>query len=252
MSYIVAIDIGNTTVSIGVCKGENKWRVISVPSKMDHNGGYYYRIIKKTGLKGDIKGFIISSVVPELTVRLKRAAERFSKRVIIMDWRLSTGLRFEIPNPRRTGTDRIAGAVAAYNEFRAPLMVADFGTATTLTVVGRGGSYLGGAIIPGVETMNSALSEKTSLLKRVKIKMPTSSIGSNTSMAIISGIIYGTAGAVERLKKEFENEIGYSLLLILTGGYAGLMKHYLSDVHAIRPYLVLDGLRLIFERNMNE
>ncbi len=248
MSYIVAIDIGNTSVSLGTYH-RGRWRVIKVPSNKDYGVRYYYGMIKKLRLKRDIKGFIISSVVPELTVKLKSAAEKFSERVILMNWKLNTGLRFDIPEPQKTGTDRIAGAVAAYHEFRSPLMVADFGTATTLTVVGKEGRYLGGAILPGMEMMNYALSERTSLLKRIRIKRPSSSIGNNTSKAILSGIIYGTAGAVARLKKEFEKELGYELLLILTGGNAETMKEYIENIHAIRPYLVLEGLRLVFERN---
>ncbi len=248
MSYIVAIDIGNTTVSLGAWHRE-RWKVIKVPSNRDYSVRYYYGMIKRLGLKRDIKGFIISSVVPELTIKLKRAAEELSERVILMNWKLDTGLRFDIPEPHKTGTDRIAAAVAAYNEFRSPLMVADLGTATTLTVVGREGRYLGGAILPGMEMMNNALSEKTSLLKRIRIKRPSSSIGNNTTKAILSGIIYGTAGAVERLKKEFEKELGCGLLLILTGGNAGMMKEYINNIHAVRPHLVLEGLKLVFERN---
>ncbi|MCX7793372.1 MAG: type III pantothenate kinase [Thermodesulfovibrionales bacterium] len=250
MSFIVAVDIGNSTITAGRFSEEGL-SVISVPTFPVRDVYYYSSFFREIVLKERPKGFIISSVVPELTLPVKEAALLFTDKVILMDYRLDTGLRFAIPEPEKTGTDRIAEAAAAYDEFKAPLVVADLGTATTLTVIGEEGLYMGGAILPGVRAMAEALGKQTAQLPEIEPSFPAEPVGRETVSAINSGIIYGTAGAVERLREEFEKELGKSLLLITTGGNAPLIEPYLRRLDFKRPYLVLKGLKLIFERNLN-
>lgn len=245
MSSIVAVDIGNSTIKIGRFSEEG----LSVKTVSVTLADECVSILRELALKDSLRGIIISSVVPEFTTAIKEAAFSFTNRVLIMDYRLDTGLRFAIPEPEKTGTDRIAGAAAAYNEFKCPLVVADLGTATTLTIVEEGGLYMGGAILPGVEMMARFLASGTAQLPEIEPSVPSGPIGKETVSAINSGIIYGTAGAIERLREEFERELGKSLLLVTTGGKAPIVEPYIRRLNYKRPALVLDGLKLIFERN---
>ncbi|MFN3396672.1 MAG: type III pantothenate kinase [Thermodesulfovibrionales bacterium] len=247
MSSIIAVDIGNSTIKIGrFSEGGLSVRTVSL-SLVDE----CVSSLREICLKDSLRGIIISSVVPELTAFIKEAALSFTDRVIIMHHGLDTGLKFSIPEPEKTGTDRIAGASAAYNEFKCGLVVADLGTATTLTIVEEGGLYMGGAILPGVEMMARFLASGTAQLPEIEPSVPSGAIGRETVSAINSGIIYGTAGAIERLREEFEKELGKSLLLITTGGKAPLVEPYLKRLSYKRPDLVLEGLKLIFERNFH-
>ncbi len=245
MSSIVAVDIGNSTIKIGRFSQEGL-SVKTVPVGLVDECASVFREI---GLKDAVRGIIISSVVPELIGLIREAALSLTDRVIIMHYRLDTGLKLSIPEPEKTGTDRIAGATAAYSEFKRPLVVADLGTATTLTLVDEGGLYMGGAILPGLRVMAEVLRKNTALLPGIKPSPCSGAIGKETVSAINSGIIYGTAGAIERLREEFERELGKSLLLITTGGNAPLVEPYLRRLDYRRPALVLEGLKLIFERN---
>lgn len=245
MSSIVAVDIGNSTIKIGRFSREG----LSVKTVSVFLVDECVSSLREICLKDSLRGIIISSVVPEQTAAIKEAAFSLTDRVIMMHYRLDTGLKFAIPEPEKTGTDRIAGASAAYNEFKCPLVVADLGTATTLTLVDEGGFYMGGAILPGLKVMAEALMKKTALLPVIEPSLTSGAIGKETVSAINSGIIYGTAGAIERIREEFEKELGKPLLLISTGGNAPLVEPYLRRLDYKRPALVLEGLKLIFERN---
>jgi len=271
---LITIDIGNSNIKIGFFReGHNNQvpevRRISLkelPSPDDEafvgsrknldsfssklKEVLYSLLFEKTAGGEGTVGVIISSVVPELTEPCIRGVSGFTDRVLLMSYRLDTGLTFAIPDPSKTGPDRIAATAGAYNEFKCPLVVVDFGSATTLTVVGKGGLYLGGAILPGVQMMAQVLHQETGLLPKIEPSLEgLEPIGKKTVSAINSGIIYGTAGAIERLRSEFEKELGYRLLLITTGGNAFLIEPYIK-VDQRRPYLVLEGLKLIFERNV--
>lgn len=245
MSSIVAVDIGNSTIKIGRFSEEGLSLKRVALSSIDD----FVSFLREISIKDVLRGIIISSVVPELTAPIKEAALSFTERVLIMDYRLDTGLKFAIPEPEKTGTDRIAGAAAAYNEFKKPLIVADLGTATTLSVVDEGGLYMGGVILLGIRGMVKYLNKETALLPEINPFNPSGAIGKDTVSAINSGIIYGTAGAIERLREEFERELGKDLLLVTTGGNAPLIEPYLRRLDYRRPALVLEGLKLIFERN---
>ncbi len=255
---LITIDIGNSTVTGGLWKDRTlEVRKISTKELLSgeertswliKNIEEFFKELRPPQIP--LSGIIISSVVPSLTETFLSIAGHYSDRVLLMSYKLDTGLTYAIAEPEQTGTDRIAASTAAYQEFRSPLVVVDMGSATTLTVVARGGLYLGGAILPGINLMAKALSEGTARLPEIVPGKAPKPIGRETVSAINSGIIYGTAGAIERLKEEFEKELGYSLLLITTGGNAPLVEPYIRYDHR-RPYLVLEGLRLIFERNVH-
>lgn len=250
-STVITIDIGNSTITIGLFRDRvPELRRISL-REITREG--IKRVLEElVNPEEELKGAIISSVVPGKTSLVEEVVSGFTRRTLIINSDLNTGLVYGIKEPSKTGTDRIAAATGAYEEFKKPLVVADFGTATTLTVVSSGGLYLGGAILPGIDMGLRALKRDTACLPEVKPEKPKEAIGKETVSAINSGIIYGTAGAVERLKEEFERELGCALILVTTGGNAGFVEPFLRIPYYKRPYLVLEGLRLIFERNTCE
>jgi type III pantothenate kinase len=169
--------------------------------------------------------------------------------LIILNSKIATGLVFDIPRPEELGTDRIANAVAAYELCKGPVAAVDFGTATTISVVGKDAHYIGGAIMPGVELMNESLQKGTSKLSGVILSPPESALGIDTSHCIRSGLFYGTAGAVERLLCEMEEEIGFKLKAVVTGGYGVMVSKFLLREYMLKQNLTLEGLKTIFMRN---
>jgi type III pantothenate kinase len=160
-----------------------------------------------------------------------------------------TGIVFDIPRPEELGTDRIANAVAANELYKGPVAVLDFGTATTVSVVGKNANYMGGAIMPGVGLMNESLAKSTSKLSVVSLNQPGAALGTDTLQCIQSGLFYGAAGAVERLLREIEKEIGFELKVVVTGGYGGMVSKFLSRDYILNQHLTLEGLKIIFMRN---
>jgi type III pantothenate kinase len=147
------------------------------------------------------------------------------------------------------GPDRIANAVAAEALFTCPVAVIDFGTATTISVVAKGASFIGGAILPGIRLMNESLAKKTSRLSEVSIRSASAALGTDTASGIRSGLFYGTAGAVERIIAEIERETGLRLAIAITGGFSGLMTKHMKRRHRLIPHLTLQGLRIMYTRN---
>jgi type III pantothenate kinase len=195
-------------------------------------------------------GVIISSVVKGHTEVLAEACKQLMPEdLFILTSEIVTGLVFNIPRPEELGTDRIANAVAAYEIFKAPAAVLDFGTATTISVVGKNANYIGGAIMPGVELMNESLARGTSKLNTVNLRPPEAALGTDTLQCIQSGLFYGTAGAIERLLLEMEKEIGVGLKVIVTGGYGDMISRFLTREYILNQNLTLEGLKIIFMRN---
>jgi len=172
-----------------------------------------------------------------------------SSKPLVVRWRLATGLQFAVPHPEKLGSDRIANAVAAYEAYKSPVAAVDFGTASTITVVGRDACYIGGSILPGVRLMNASLAKGTSRLREASLLSPESALGADTAHCIRSGLFYGTAGAVERILCEIEKEKGFKMKVVVTGGFSGLISGFLQRKHDLRPHLTLEGLKLIYMRN---
>ncbi len=247
---LVAIDIGNSSINIGFFMGESLviQKIKTIP--LLPFSGYakmISRFMKKENIDKMPEGIIISSVVPGHTDAVKKACSALSKKEpVVLTHKMKTGIDFQIKEPEKIGTDRIAAAAGACNLFGAPVAVIDFGTATTLNFIGSKNKYKGGAIMPGLELMRKSLFSDTAQLPDVTISKPLSPLGKDTAECIRSGIVFGTAGAVERIVSETENAEGENFKVVVTGGNAELIAPFLSKVDHIEPALVLKGLRFIY------
>jgi type III pantothenate kinase len=190
-------------------------------------------------------GAIISSVVPSINSRVIRAMEDYSRKPVLLDHRVS-GLKFKSPCPESIGSDRLANAVAAYAMSGQPSAVIDFGTATSISVVGRKRAFLGGAILPGIDIMLNSLASKTAKLPALDAGWPETALGRDTAAAIRSGVVFGSAGAVIHIIKNIEEETGLRLDLVVTGGRAELVSPFLEHAHTLAPSLVFEGMRFVY------
>jgi type III pantothenate kinase len=250
---LLALDIGNSAINIGFFIDEQLYiQTLTTYPLRSHEkyASILSEFFPEIFVERAALGVIISSVVGGHTEVLADACKRFMPEdLIILTHKTTTGLAFDIPRPEELGTDRIANAVAAYEICKHPVAALDFGTATTISVVGKNANYLGGAIMPGVGLMNECLGRGTSKLPVVSLSPPESALGADTSECIQSGLFYGTAGAAERLLQEIEKEIGFGLKVVATGGYAGMVSRFLSREHILDKNLTLKGLKIIFMRN---
>lgn len=250
---LIALDIGNSLINIGIFIGKSLFvkKLDTHPLKAP---GKYASIMRdflsEISVERTASGVIISSVVAGHTEVLAEACKRLMPEdLLILSPEIKTGLVFDIPRPEELGSDRIANAVAAYELCKGPMAVIDFGTATTISVVGKDANYIGGAIMPGLGLMNESLAKDTSKLSEVTLSPPGSALGTDTTGCIQSGVFYGTAGAVERLLQEIEREVGFGLKVVVTGGYGSMVSKFLTREHSLRPNLTLEGLKIIFMRN---
>jgi type III pantothenate kinase len=252
---LIAIDIGNSSINIGyftemgLFVQEMNTYPLKSPSQYVR---LFSRFMKEKNIDKSPEGSIISSVVSGHTMVLMKALKTFtSSKPLIVRWTLKTGLEFVIPNPEGLGSDRIANAVAAYESYKSPVAAVDFGTASAVTVVGRDARYIGGSILPGIRLMNAALAKGTSRLQEAPLVPPASALGVDTAHCIQSGLFYGTAGAVERILCEIEKENGFKLKVVVTGGFGQFMSGFLTRKHELSPHLTLEGLKLIYMRNID-
>ena len=252
---LFAIDIGNTNIVFGVYEDKNiidYWRVNSDPHKTAGEDGFFFFYLLKyanVGMK-DIDNVIIASVVPSLTSVFIRMVQRYFKMPpIIVDENTKTGLKICYDNPGDVGADRIVNAVAAYAAYGGPVIIVDFGTATTFCAVSKEAEYLGGVIVPGILISLEALLQKAAKLPKVTLEPPKTVIGRSTVSSIQSGIIYGYAGMVDELVDRMKREMGGEPYIIATGGLAEMIVPQTRNIKEINPMLTLDGLRLVFEMN---
>ncbi|MDQ6838851.1 MAG: type III pantothenate kinase [Actinomycetota bacterium] len=259
---LVAIDVGNTQTVIGVfepdaadgTRGElaYHWRVSTVAGRTaDEVALLIDQLFALEGLDANviITGISVASVVPRLRTAIRDMAERWYKvPTIIVEPGVRTGMPILYDNPREVGADRIADAVAAFEQFGGPTIVVDFGTATTFEVVSCKGEYLGGVILPGIEISLEALFAHAALLPRVELVEPSSVLAKNTVESVQAGAIYGFAAQVDGLCKRLEDEIGPATV-VATGGLASLIGSVSEAIDHHEPWLTLYGLRIIYERN---
>lgn len=250
---LIALNIGNYSINIGFFtqRDFSVQKINTYPIKTPEGYASILReFLSEISVEKNTLEVIISSVVISHTGVLAEACRSLMPEdLLILSPEIKTGLIFDIPRPEEVGSDRIANAVAAFEHCKGPAAALDFGTATTITVVGKNANYIGGAIMPGLGLMNRSLSEGTSKLSEVSLIPPVSALGTNTEGCILSGLFYGTAGAVERLLQEIEKEAGIEFKVFVTGGYGGMISKFLRKEHSLMPHLTLEGLKIIYMRN---
>lgn len=264
---LLVVDVGNTNTVLGAMNGPDvvhRWRVSTTTRTTDEFGLLLLQLLRHEGLgAGDIVGVAVSCVVPSMLYAIEKATRRYlGQDAMVVGRGMRTGMRVRTDNPREVGADRIVNAVAAYHEHPGPLVVVDFGTATTFDCVNTGGDYVGGAIAPGFRISAEALFERTAKLPRVEVERPPRAIGTNTVRSMQSGLFFGYVGLVDGLARRCKDELQAdcerqakagvavpTVRCVATGGLANLIGRACDEVEAVEPDLTLQGLRLLWERN---
>jgi type III pantothenate kinase len=252
---LLAVDIGNTNITIGVFDGSKMkatWRVATGVHRMpDEYASLILHLFEHEGIAtSKITDTILCSVVPPLTGVFEEMCRHYLKvSPILVEAGVKTGVRISMDNPKEVGADRIVNAVAAHQLYGGAVIVIDLGTATTFDAVSKEGDYLGGAIAPGIAIATEALFARTAVLPRVELTHPKRAIGRNTVAAMQSGIVFGYAGLIEGIVARIKEELGGKAKVVATGGYAELLARETPAIDEVNPDLTLIGLRLIYEMN---
>ena len=253
MANLFAFDIGNSDVVVGQWDG-NHWLLVQrIPTRDSLEDPNVFkdhlRIGKDLAIDKELDEVVVSSVVPDMTeIVMNEIKERHAKKPFLIDSNAYDVLEMEIDRPEEIGTDLVANAVAAYNYFGSQVLVVDFGTALTFTLVDKTGAIDGVAIFPGVKTAINSLAADTAQLPEVQLEIPESISGKNTVHAIQSGIMFGFSSVVEGMIRRFEEERGPSKV-VSTGGLSEALGSLHDFFDHIDPHLTLEGMRLIYERN---
>lgn len=252
---LLVIDVGNTNIVLGVFQGEellDHWRLSTERLRTTDEYGVLIRnLFYLNGVNADaIDAIIISSVVPPVMPTLERMCQRYFGLVpLVIGPGVKTGMDIKYDNPREVGADRIVNAVGAYHKYGGPVIIIDFGTATTFCAVDKKGNYLGGAICPGIGISTEALVQRTAKLPRIEIKRTPRVICRNTVESMQAGVFYGFVGQVDGLISRIRKELGATAKVVATGGLAVVIAPATKSIDVVEPLLTLEGLRVIYERN---
>ncbi len=252
---LLAIDIGNTTIAMGIFDGKTLLRDWSVRSEREKTSDEYsimlLELLRIASIDpAAVRSVIISSVVPPLTPAFQALSQNlFGIKALIVGPGLKTGMPILYENPGEVGADRVVASIAAFEGHGGPCIVVDFGTATTFDAVSAKGEYLGGSIAPGIQISAEALYLRTAKLPRIEVAKPKKAIGRTTVASMQSGIYFGYIGLVNAIIAEIKKELGAEPKVVVTGGFAVQLGPEIEAVNQHEPHLVLEGLRIVFERN---
>lgn len=253
---ILVIDVGNTNITYGVYKGKELVATFRMTTKQartsDEYGMSIMELLRINSVeKEDLEGTIIASVVPNVMHSLTGAVTRYLKTPpLIVGPGVKTGIRVVTENPRQIGADRIVDAVAAYEIYGGPVLVLDFGTATTYDLVSEDGSFVACIIAPGIRISAKALWEGTAKLPEVEIRKPKSILAQETVSSMQAGLVYGQIGQTEYIVSQVKKASGYeNLKVVATGGLGRLISEETESIQFYNSTLTLDGLRMIYEKN---
>lgn len=256
---IICLDVGNTNIKFAVFDGDDlklSFRVATEHKKTsDEYGGQLVSILSNNGIKArDIKGGIISSVVPQLDYTLAGMCERYlGIKPLMLAPGLKTGMNLRVDNAKEVGADRVVNNVAAVKKYGFPLIIIDFGTATTFNAIDCKGEFIGGVIAPGIKGSLDSLVNGTAKLPRVEIERPASVIGKNTVTNMQSGIVFGFAGLVGYIVKKMKREMKCeNVTVVATGGFSEIIAEEVSCIDKVDKLLTLEGLRYLYTLNATE
>lgn len=262
LSMILVLDVGNTNIVLGVYEGKNliaDWRLATDHKRTaDEYGVQVMQLFTQKKIELEmVEGVIVSSVVPNIMYTVEHMVRKyFNQTPLVVGPGIKTGINIKYDNPKEVGADRIVNAVAAHETYNRALIIIDFGTATTFCAVTKNGDYLGGTICPGIKISAEALFEKAAKLPRVELVKTPGVICKNTVTSMQAGILYGYTGSVdyivEKMKKEMQDYGESEPLVIATGGLATLISKDSKHIDKVVPYLTLEGLRIIYEKNKEQ
>lgn len=252
---LLTIDIGNTHIALGLFDGSklvHHWRIgTNLHYTSDEVAVVVRSLFELADVSRDaVRAAVISCVVPPLIPIFERTCTKLiGQSPVVIGPGVRSGMSIRVDNPREVGADRIANSVAAFELLGGPCIAIDFGTATSFDCISAEGAFIGGAIFPGVVIALDALVERASKLSSVEIVRPPAVIGRNTTHNLQSGMLFGYAGMVDTMVRRIRTELGGDAPVVATGGLAGLIASEAETIRRIEPFLTLEGLRYIYERN---
>ena len=253
---LLVIDVGNTNITLGIFAEDKIFGTFRIKSKQPRTSDEYgitlQELVERHGIASkDITDVIIASVVPDIMHSLGSAIIKyFGVKPVVVSAGIKTGIRIVTENPRQVGADRIVDSVAAYTLFGGPVIVVDFGTATTYDIVGADGTFEAGVIAPGIRTSAQALWGEADMLPAIEIKKPSTILAKETISSMQGGLLYGQIGQTEYIVNRLKKESGYlDAKVVATGGLGNMIVSETDVIDVYDPQLTLKGLQIIFEKN---